>query len=402
MTIGSLFALLGVLERPTWGRVVLSFVLILFANLDRITTGLACVGAAILIGVWFGIGRDGRDNRRWCIPLLAVGLVPLLVGCAINYAKFGVPFGVSNLDQVWTSVNAYRRRFLAANHNSEYGTIFIPTTLLAYLKPDGLGLTSVFPFITLPSGPPEALAGVLFDRRYRTASLPASMPFLFFLSCWGVITAFRPRPIGGAARTRVLLLVSGIAGTALFVWGYIAPRYLADFLPFLVLASGVAMVDIWRRLEPKKLSVRFAWLAGICLVALFTIVANIGIAVIPNEEWDADPGGQLRAGPEVRERPDRRRAARSGWGRRCPRGDRPTSSSSWATATVCTSPTGRTTPPFPASSSCGRRGWWSSTAMPSSTPFSVTVPPGGAGQDQIGGTGRIGVRRRLVECHAHV
>ena len=91
--------------------------------------------------------------------MLAVGLVPLAVASVINYAKFGVPFGVSNFDQVWTQVNAYRRKFLASNHNGQYGTRFIPTTLLAYLKPDGLRLSTVFPYITLPAAPPETCRG---------------------------------------------------------------------------------------------------------------------------------------------------------------------------------------------------------------------------------------------------
>ena len=44
------------------------------------------------------------------------------------------------------------------------------------------------------------------------------------------------------------------------LWGYIAPRYLGDFVPFLVLASAVAMVDICRRLDGRRRSVRTgAW-----------------------------------------------------------------------------------------------------------------------------------------------
>ncbi len=85
--------------------------------------------------------------------MAAAGLIPLVVGCAVNYAKFGVPFGVSNFDQVFTQVNAYRRRFLASNHNAEFGVHFIPSTVLAYLRPDGLRFPSVFPFITLPGRP---------------------------------------------------------------------------------------------------------------------------------------------------------------------------------------------------------------------------------------------------------
>jgi hypothetical protein len=286
LTTGSLFALIGVLERPSWRRVILSIGLIAAGNLDRATTGWVCAGAAILIGIWFGIGRAGRENRRWCLPVMSAGVIPLAVGCAVNYSKFGVPFGVSNFDQIYTHVNAYRRKFLAANHNSEYGIAFIPSTLLAYLRPDGLRFTDVFPFITLPAVPPAALGGVLFDRRYRTASLPASMPYLFLLSCWGVVTAFRRKPIGRVALTRIPLLASALAGGALFIWGYIAPRYLADFVPFLILASAVAMADIWRRLASRDRSVRSAVLTGLTLVALFTVAANIAMAITPNEVWD--------------------------------------------------------------------------------------------------------------------
>jgi len=287
LTVGSIFALLGVIERPSWGRVVASGVLILCANLDRSTTGWACVVGAGLIALWFLLGRGGQENRRWFVPVLAAGLIPLAIGCAVNYAKFGVLFGVSNFEQVWTQVNAYRREFLAANHDAEEGTVFVPTNIATYFRPDGLGFSRVFPYITLPTSPPTALGGVLFDRLYRTASLPASTPLLFLLSIWGLVTAFRPKAIRKVARTRLLLLASGSAGAALMLWGYIAPRYLGDFVPFLVLASAVAMADIFRRLEGRRRSVRTGSVAFITAVALFSIIANIGMAVVPvPSEWD--------------------------------------------------------------------------------------------------------------------
>jgi hypothetical protein len=218
--------------------------------------------------------------------MVGVGLVPLVISCAVNYSKFGVLFGVSNLEQVWTHVNAYRRKFLAANHGAEEGLVFVPTNVLAYLRPDGLRFTSAFPFITLPAGPPPALGGVLFDRRYRTASLVATTPLLCLLSVWGLVTAFRPKPIGKVALTRILLLAAGSAGAALLLWGYIAPRYLGDFVPFLILASSVAMIDIWRRLDNRKRSLRIGALAIITVAALFSIAANIGTSITPSEEWN--------------------------------------------------------------------------------------------------------------------
>ena len=287
LTVGSVFALLGVVERPSWGRVIASGVLILCANLDRATTGWACVVGAGLIAGWFLLGLGGQENRRWCLPVLAAGLIPLAIGCAVNYAKFGVWFGVSNTEQVWTHVNAYRRKFLAANHGAEEGTIFVPTNLATYFRPNGLSFSRVFPFVTLPTSPPKALGGVLFDRLYRTPSLPASTPLLFLLSIWGFVTAFRPKAVGRVAKTRLLLLATGSAGAALMLWGYISPRYLGDFVPFLVLAGAVAMADIFRRLEGRRRSVRVGAVTVIGVAALFSIAANVGIAIMPNEEWDA-------------------------------------------------------------------------------------------------------------------
>jgi hypothetical protein len=287
LTVGSIFALLGVIERPSWGRVIASGALILCANLDRATTGWACAVGAGLIALWFLLGFAGQENRRWFLPVLAAGLIPLVVGCVVNYGKFGVWFGVSNTEQVWTHVNAYRRKFLAANHGAEEGTVFVPTNVVTYFRPDGLSLSQTFPFFTLPTSPPTALGGVLFDRLYRTSSLPASTPLLFVLSIWGLVTAFRPKPIGQAAKTRLLLLAAGSAGAALMLWGYIAPRYIGDFVPFLVLASAVAMVDILRRTEMARRSVRIGTIAVIAVAALFCIAANIGQAITPNEEWNS-------------------------------------------------------------------------------------------------------------------
>jgi hypothetical protein len=285
LTLASVFALLGVVERPSYRRVLASGLFILCANFDRATTGWACVVAAGLISIWFLLGFGGQANRRWFLPVLATGVIPLVLASALNYAKFGVPFGVPITDQVWSHVNAYRHRFLLANHNSEVGTEYVPTNVVTYFRPDSLSFSRVFPFITLPTSPPKAFGGVLFDKLYRTASVPASTPLLFLLSIWGVVTAFRPRALGQVARTRILLLATASAGAALMLWGYIGPRYLGDFVPFLVLGSAVGLADIFRRLEGRRRRMRIGAVAAIAVLALFSIAANIGMAVVPNEEW---------------------------------------------------------------------------------------------------------------------
>ena len=285
LTVASLFALLGVVERPSYGRVLVSGLFILCASFDRATTGWACVLGAGLVAVWFLLGFGGSENRRWFVPVLLTGLIPFVLACALNYAKFGIPFGVPITEQVWSHVNAYRQKFLVANHNSEVGTEFIPTNFVTYLLPHNLSFSRVFPFVTLPTGPPKALGGVLFDKLYRTASVPASTPLLFLLSIWGLVTAFRPRAVGQVARTRLLLLAAASAAAALLLWGYIGPRYLGDFVPFLVLASAVGLADIFRRLEGRRRRTRVTAVAVIAVLALFSIAANIGMAIVPNEEW---------------------------------------------------------------------------------------------------------------------
>jgi hypothetical protein len=285
LTVGCLFALLGVADRPTWGRVGGAAILMILANQDRSTTGWAMTVGAFLLAGWFALGRAGAQNRRWWWPLAGAGLVALLLGAAANYAKFRMLFGIPIDHQVYSITNAYRRRFLASNHNSEVGTAFIPSNLLAYLRPDGIQFSSIFPFVTLPASPAPAVGGVLFDRLYRTASLPASMPLLSGLSIWGFISAFRRRPPERVARTRLLLLAAASAGAALMVWGYIGPRYLADFLPFLAIGSAVGLADIWRRQEGQGRSRRVLATLLVTAVAGYSLVANIGIAVTPSEEW---------------------------------------------------------------------------------------------------------------------
>jgi hypothetical protein len=285
LTIGSLFALLGLVERPTWSRVLLAGAFILAGNLDRATTGWACALGAVLVAAWLWLGRGGNENRRWWLPVLGAGLVPLVAGFAVNWAKFGVPIGVSNFDQVWTQVNAYRRQFLASNHNSEWGPHFIPSTALAYLRPNGLRLTAAFPFVTLPSAPAHAVGAILFDRRYRTPSATASMPLLTILGMWGLVAAFRRRPPGRANLMRLPMAAGIIAVLPLALWGYIAPRYLGDFVPVLALAGALGLIDIWRRLDGTGKRTRWGACAAIAALVCFEVAANIGMSITPNEEW---------------------------------------------------------------------------------------------------------------------
>ena len=187
LACGSVFALLGVIERPSWGRIAASGVLILLTNLNRATSGYACVLGALLIAAWFAFGRAGTDNRRWSLPMMLVGLVPLAVGCVIDWAKFGIFFGFPASEQL-----LYKAYGLSGGY---FSLRFLPDTLMAYVDPTHLRLSRIFPYITFPAYLTQTPDSAIFNEG-PTASVLPSVPLLFGAGVWGVITTFAPgRPI---------------------------------------------------------------------------------------------------------------------------------------------------------------------------------------------------------------
>lgn len=285
LTLGSLFALLGVLQRPSWGRVVASGLLILCTNLNRSPTGWGCSIAALLVAGWFALGKEGAEHRRWAIPTLAAGVLPFLAGCVVTYAKFGIPIGLPMADQVWASVNAHRRYFLAANGGKAFSFAFLPSTISAYFQPVGMRISGIFPFLSPPAAPAPWLAGAVLDQSYPTASFTDTSPLLFILACWGVITAARPRA-GGRVRLIWFALIGAAAGASgVLLWGYISQRYLGDLLPFFIIAAGIGLVDLMRRLESRSRRAKVAALGAIATVGVYCIAANVAIASFPVSQW---------------------------------------------------------------------------------------------------------------------
>ena len=285
LTIGSLFALLGVLERASWGRVIASGVLVLCCTLNRSPPGWGCCIAALLLAGWFALGRAGDSNRRWVIPMAAVGIIPFLISSAVTYAKFGIPIGLPMADQVWAHVNPHRRYFLAANGGKAFSFAFLPSTLSAYFQPIGIRVGGIFPFITPPGAPAPWLAGAVMDQSYPTASFTDTSPLLFLLGIWGVVTAFRPKGVGKVRLTRIILFGAAAGAAGVLLWGYISQRYLSDLIPLFVIAGAIGLIDVWRRLETKTLRIRGAVLGLVTVGGVYCIAANLAVAVFPVSQW---------------------------------------------------------------------------------------------------------------------
>jgi hypothetical protein len=276
LACGSLFALVGVLERPSWGRIATCGVLVLCTNLNRSTTGVAAIAATLLVSAWFALGRAGPTERHWALPLAGAALVPLAIGCAIDLAKFGLLFGVPFQDQV-----IYKSLGLQRTNGGNYFSLYwLPSTIREYVDPANFRFTSLFPYIYLP----DAATG-LFDAE-PTANVPLSMPLLFVSGLWGVITTFTPGRRTEFRALRLLLITSGATAAALMIYGWIFERFAADFVPLLVLAAMIGMVDGWNRIDARSRTTRTFVLVVAAALAWFGFWANTAFAITPGKTWN--------------------------------------------------------------------------------------------------------------------
>jgi hypothetical protein len=69
------------------------------------------------------------------------------------------------------------------------------------------------------------------------------------------------------------------------LWGYISQRYLADLMPFFIIAAGIGLIDLWRRLAMRPRRDRSLALGGIVVFAVYCVAANVAIAAFPVAQW---------------------------------------------------------------------------------------------------------------------
>jgi hypothetical protein len=281
LSIGGFFALLGVLERPSWLRVTGCGLLIVAANLDRATDGYACVLGALLVAWWLAVKRRGTEHHRWWIPMIGVAVISVAAGSAVDLGKFGVLYGFPLKD--YTAFHLLDQ--IQINDGRHFALLYLPSDLWTYLGPGGLRFTSMFPFITLPSGPARALGGVQYDTLNRTTSLTTSMPLLLLLGCVGVISVFRRRAGEVAAMLRILVIAAAAGAGGVLIFGTITDRYLADLLPVLIVSSAIGAVALWGGLKGRSRRLRLAITGVVAVLGVFGIVANVALSSTPVAGW---------------------------------------------------------------------------------------------------------------------
>ena len=220
-------------------------------------------GAAAALGLALLAGWRKLPRPR----LLAAGaavLLPLLSYSVVNLARFETPFSIPLDEQRWTAVNATRQAALDANGGSLFGPQFVPTTAWSYLRPDGVRMQRLFPWVTFRDS--TAIIGdPVFDVTERAASLPVTAPVLLVLAVPGTVVAIRRRE-----RPWLCLAVGGVVGASFVLTiAYIANRYLSDLMyPLVVLAA----LGLWPVAGALGRHAR--------LVAAVTVVLSVAATVV--------------------------------------------------------------------------------------------------------------------------
>jgi hypothetical protein len=243
--------------------------------------------ASIGLGPVLGLGLTSasllmdRKHRQVAAGFIAGcgALLAVSTYAAVNYAKFRHPFAVPFADQQFSRVDPARQTLLRT-YGSLFNYRFVPTNLLHYWRPDMLGFSPLWPFITLPEREIHVFGNLTYDLLDRTAGIPTTMPFLTLLGIVGLFAVVH----GGEQRQYVLLripLLAAAAGTVTVLSiGYIANRYQNDFLPPLVLASFLGAPLVFSRL--RTLRPRWRRLGFMTLSALFVfgVLSNLALGYV--------------------------------------------------------------------------------------------------------------------------
>ena len=284
LALGAFEFVLAFTSRPTTKNLVLASAFTTATMLTRVVAGagplvaLAIVCCPILLsrrGRFVGLGQSPSSTRFRLLCVGALG-VPVGLACAVNYAKFGSLFSIP-----WESSLSAHLPFGIENvvdHNggSLLGSKFVLQNLVEYLRPDAVRPSTWFPWLQFGPAPHTA------SMYTPTSSLTTSMPAFTVLAAVGVVGAIRGHRLADSklAVLRAPLLGACVTWLGVLATGWIANRYLVDFLPGLVVMSlaGLHLTLRWSSTLSRR-AVRRVWTALVVLVA-FGTWTSLSVAIL--------------------------------------------------------------------------------------------------------------------------
>lgn len=293
LSVAAIAAVLGVIARPDPGRIAWAGLLALLAVQARVSVGLGPIVALALLalgamarlasdrGVLSRVARllaslgPPRAGVSTVVALVAAFAIPLGSAVALNEVKFGSALSPPLAKQVDTQIDPVQRAYVAANHGAIDGLQFVPTTLLAAVRPDAVGTIRAFPFIGLPNSPPTVIGSVTFNALLPSLSAFTSMPLFCLLTLAGIFVLVRR----GMVVLLGLLLATAVGFVPALAFGSTATRYLADLLPCLWVGACSGMYGLLsaeRARRPRGVAAGLA-IAAVLVVAAILINGSVGL-----------------------------------------------------------------------------------------------------------------------------
>ena len=246
---------------------------------------------------------EGESSRsRLSAPLLAAAVViPIALSASVNWSRFGSLFSVPWRHQVLFQVRPQAARALDANGGSYFGLQYLPTTLWQSLRPDALGRSPMFPWVTFPRFHTNVFGGAVIDMLDVSSSVPASMPALTILTGVGFVAAFsRRNPMTSRSEVLRAPLIGAASGIGFVLTiAFIAERYLGDWLPLLILGSIAGCYSLLERRTTCRTRTgrRFlvVTLVAVSALALAGVWINGSLAYVYQRLYNPQPD-TLRAG----------------------------------------------------------------------------------------------------------
>lgn len=283
LSVAGITVLLTLLEswnRPTVG---LLFVVLAAAVHSRAATSS---GLLLAIGV---AAATLFLRKKWSRSALLVGLAVAVVASfsAVNVAKFGHPIAVP-----WeqhAGISADPKRLARLDRFGLFGLRYIPTTLVQYTRPDGLGYLDVAPWLTFPNRPPAIVGNAPLDGVEHASSITASMPAITALAVIGTAVAVRRRREISDVSLVVLPLFAGWLPT--LASAGVTHRYVADLLPPLLATSAVGAA--WVANRPGRRIRSLVLMIGV--LAGWSIIANSSLALLYQRAYSNGIDRDVRA-----------------------------------------------------------------------------------------------------------
>lgn len=300
LALVGLDAAIGVALRPSRARLVVATTLGVLAILSRPSVGL---GPSFALGfIALGMltmpswgGASTRERVRRALPVALGAVIPVAVYAIVNVAKFGTLFSTPLDQQIFSRFNGNRQAALRVNGGSLFNLRYLATTLVQYLRPDALRARHLFPFLDFTTWRSNVFLGARFDTLDRASSITATMPALCILGVVGVVAAARRRFDPPTRRALgASTLGAAVAVLPTLAIGFVANRYLIDFLPLIMVPACFGLQLMLDKREAPRSRRISALAAAVALLMVFGVWANVSLGLTYARLYAAPDTATLR------------------------------------------------------------------------------------------------------------